>query len=225
MKIKDLPKSDRPRERLARLGGETLSMPELLAVIMRTGSSDKNAVQTASHLMKQFEGDLENMFSATIAELTEVKGVGFAKACQIKAVFEVTKRILTFYRQEKLKIQSTEDVVTLVMPHMMYLKQEEFRVVILDSKHRVIKIERVSVGSLDAAYVHPRDVFRPAVKHNAASVILVHNHPSGDPAPSEQDVLLTRELCMGGNILGIDVIDHVIVGYNDYVSLKHRDLM
>jgi DNA repair protein RadC len=223
--MKDLPKSERPRERLAKLGAETLSMQELLAIIIGTGNSKKNVVQVASQLLQHFEGNLENLFSATIAELTEVRGVGFAKACQIKAVFEIVKRVSAFCEQEPPVIHSTEDIATMLMPHLMYLKQEEFHVVLLDSKHKVIKVEKVSMGSLDIAFVHPRDVFRPAVKHSAASIILVHNHPSGDPQPSEQDIVLTRELRMCGNIMDIEVIDHVIIGHADYVSLKHRDLM
>lgn len=226
LNLKDLPKSERPRERLARLGADHLSLQELLAILLSSGNSRGHDVaQIARNLLKTFDHNLKDLFSASIPELSQVEGIGFAKACQIKAVFELGKRIASFCQEEHPLISSTEDVVTLVKPHMVYLRQEQFRVILLDSKNRFIRQQIVSLGSLDATMVHPRDVFRPAIAYTAASIILVHNHPSGDPTPSDQDILLTQQLCMCGKVLGIDVLDHVIIGTSDYVSLKHRELM
>ncbi len=225
-RIKDLPKSERPRERLAQLGAENLSIQELLAILISSGNKKNcDVTEIVNNLLKTFDGNLADVFSATIQELSGVEGIGFAKACLIKAVFELGKRIAAFCREEHPFIKSTDDVVMLMMPHMMYLEQETFRVVLLDSRNKVIRFHTVSVGSLDSAYVHPRDVFRPAISHSAASIILVHNHPSGDPTPSEQDILITQELCMCGKILGVEVLDHVIVGKSDYASMKLRKLM
>lgn len=224
--VKDLPESERPRERLARLGEASLSLPELLAILISSGSGKgHNVTEITNNLVNTFEGNFKDLFSASIEQLSNVDGIGFAKACQIKAVFELAKRIATFCEKEHRLITSTDDVVNLVLPDMMYLKQEEFKVVLLDSKNRVIRTHVVSLGSLDSTLVHPRDVFRPAIVHAAAFVILVHNHPSGDPTPSEQDILLTRELCMCGKVLGIEIVDHVIVGTTEYVSMKLRKLM
>lgn len=225
-RIKDLPKSERPRERLAQLGAEHLSIQELLAILISSGNKKScDVTEIANNLLKTFDGNLTDVFSATIQELSRVEGIGFAKACQIKAVFELGKRIAAFCREEHPFIKSTDDVVMLVLPHMMYLKQETFKAILLDSRNQVIRFHTVSVGSLDSAYVHPRDVFRPAISHFAASIILVHNHPSGDPTPSEQDILITQELCMCGKILGVEVLDHVIIGKSDYASMKLRKLM
>lgn len=185
----------------------------------------QNAVEVASQLLKVFDGNLGSLFSASVEELSAVEGIGFAKACKIKAVFELGKRIISYCREERLPVQSSADVVHLVLPHMTYLTKEEFRVILLDSKNKVIAHEIVSVGSLDKTVVHPREVFRPAVSHAAASIILVHNHPSGDPTPSQHDVLLTQDLCTCGKILDIEVIDHIIIGRPDFVSMKYRNLM
>jgi DNA repair protein RadC len=195
-------------------------------VIISTGNrKGDNAVQVASNLLKIFDNNLTYLFSASIEELSRVEGIGFAKACQIKAVYELGKRIAVFFEDERPLIQSTEDIVTLLSPYMNYLKQEEFRVILLDSKGRFVRCDTVSIGSLDRTVVEPRDVFRPAIIHGAASIIVVHNHPSGDPTPSEHDVLLTQELCICGKVLGIEVLDHVIIGRSDYASLKLRKLM
>ncbi len=224
--VKDLPKSERPRERLARLGAEQLSVQELLAILISSGNSkNHDVIQIANNLLKKFDNNLIDLFSASIEELLQVEGIGFAKACQIKAVFELGKRTASFCKEEHPLIQNTDDAIRLVLPHMVYLKQEVFKVLLLDSKNRLIRHQTVSVGSLDSALVHPREVFRPAVAAAAAAIILIHNHPSGDPTPSKQDILLTQKLCMCGKVLGIEVLDHAIIGTSDYISMKHRDLM
>jgi len=221
---KDL-EPESPRNRLAKYGADSLSIQELLAVLLFPGCSRNKAIKIAVDLLKTFDGNLINLFTATIHQLTQVKGIGFVKACQIKAVFELGNRIESYCEEMHPRITSKNDVVKLMAPHMRYLKQEEFRVLLLNSNKRLIRHERVSLGSLDAALVHPREVFRPAVAAGAASLILVHNHPSGDPTPSEQDIKLTEQLCVGGKIVSIEVSDHIIIGFSDHVSLRDKGLM
>ncbi|MBU7045786.1 MAG: DNA repair protein RadC [Theionarchaea archaeon] len=202
-------------------GAERLTNQELLAVIL---SGDRGALN-AVNLLNTFHGNLIHLFCASISQLMETEGIGFQESQKIKAVFELTKRIIAYCEEEHPKIASKDDVTKILAPHMMFLSQEEFRVILLDAKQKLIRVETVSLGSLDKALVEPRDVFRPAITFNAASLVIVHNHPSGDTQPSEQDVLLTRELCMCGIILGIEVLDHIIIGVRDHVSFKERGLM
>ena len=219
------PKSESPKERLAKYGADSLSIQELLAILLFPGYNKDKAIKIVVNLLKTFDENLINLFTATIHQLTRVKGIGFVKACQVKAVFELMKRVESYCEEEHPVISSTDGVVKLLAPHMRYLKQEEFRVVLLNSNKRLIRHEKVSLGSLDAALVHPREVFRPALTAGATSLILVHNHPSGDPTPSEQDIFLTKQLCMGGKIVNIEVTDHIIIGFSDHVSLKDQKQM
>ena len=202
-------------------GAESLTNKELLAVIL---SGDMEAL-TAENLLNTFDGNLVHLFCASINQLMEIDGIGFEETQKIKATFELTKRIAAYCEEDRPKITSKDDVTKLLAPHMMFLPQEEFRVMLLNAKQKLIRVETVSMGSLDKALVEPRDVFRPAVTFNAASLVIVHNHPSGDTQPSEQDVLLTRELCMCGIILGIEVLDHIIIGVRDHVSFRERGLL
>jgi len=213
------------RTALIHYGAEHLNSQKLLEVLISPGCKKGTAAEVAANLLKAFDGDLIDLFSASIYQLTRVEGIGFVKACKIKVAFELGKRISSYYKEEHPLISSTDDVVTLMAPYMRYLKQEEFRVLLLDGKNRLIRYHRISVGSLDRAVVHPRDVFRPAIAAGAASIILVHNHPSGDPAPSKQDLLLTRELYMCGKVVDIEVLDHVIIGFSDLVSLRDHEKM
>jgi DNA repair protein RadC len=202
-------------------GAESLTNQELLAVILSGGMGALNA----ANLLNLYHGNLVHMFCASITRLMETDGIEFQEAQKIKATFELTKRIAAYCKEERPKIASKDDVTKILAPHMMFLPQEEFRVMLLDAKQKLIRVETVSLGSLDKALVEPRDVFRPAITFNAASLVIVHNHPSGDTQPSEQDVLLTRELCMCGIILGIEVLDHVIIGVRDHVSFREKGLM
>ncbi|MBU7045936.1 MAG: DNA repair protein RadC [Theionarchaea archaeon] len=202
-------------------GAESLTNEELLAVIL---SGDTGAL-TAANLLNTFDGNLVHLFCASINQLMETEGIGLQEAQKIKATFELTKRIAAYCEEDHPKITSKDDVTKILAPHMMFLPQEEFRVILLDAKQKLIRVETVSLGSLDKALVEPRDVFRPAITFNAASLVIIHNHPSGDAQPSEQDVLLTRELCMCGIILGIEVLDHIIIGVRDHVSFKERGLL
>jgi DNA repair protein RadC len=212
------------REPLVVQGVDNLSDAELLELLVSPGSNGKKAAEIAADLLQAFDKSLKEVFTAAIYQLTQVEGIGFVEACKIKAAFELWKRTVAYY-DENPEIKSPIDVIRLLAPHMMFLKQEEFRVLLLDSKRRLIRHCRVSLGSLDAALVEPRDVFRPAITEGAALIVIAHNHPSGNPEPSEQDILLTRELSLCGMMLGIEVLDHVIIGFQDHVSFKDKGLM
>ena len=217
----DLFGEEKIKKEISVKGAENLTNQELLAVIL---SGDMGAL-TAANLLNAFNGNLVHLFCASVNQLMETDGIGFQESQKIKATFELTKRIAAYCEEDHPKIASKDDVTKLLAPHMMFLPQEEFRVMLLNAKQKLIRIETVSLGSLDKALVEPRDVFRPAITFNAASLVIVHNHPSGDTQPSEQDVLLTRELCMCGIILGIEVLDHIIIGVRDHVSFRERGLL
>ena len=202
---------------------ENLTDQELLAVII--AEYHKETSDAAANVLNTFDSNLIHVFCASVEQLMQIEGITFSKACQIKAAFELMKRIESYFKEEHPVIASTDEVVHLLGPHMQFLKQEEFRVILLDSKKRLIRHCQVSLGSLDQTVVHPREVFRPAVAESAAFIVLAHNHPSGDPEPSEYDVLLTQKLCMSGKILGIEVLDHVVIGFRDHVSFKDEGLM
>jgi DNA repair protein RadC len=210
---------------LAECGPEELTPQELLEILLSPTCKKQKASDIVKDLWETFHQNLIDILTASIEQLTHVKGIGFAKACQIKASFELWKRAASYFEDEHPVIDTKEDVIHLLGPHMMFMKQEAFVVILLDKKNRLIRYHQVSLGSLDKALVHPRDVFRHALYADAPSIIVVHNHPSGDPTPSEQDMLLTRELCMCGKIVHINVLDHVIIGFTEHVSFKERKLM
>ncbi|MBU7016135.1 MAG: DNA repair protein RadC [Theionarchaea archaeon] len=218
----DLFEEEKINREISVMGAESLTNEELLAVIL---SGEMEALTAAENLLNTFDGNVVHLFCASINQLMETDDIRFQEAWKIKATFELTKRIAAYCEEDHPKITSKDDVTKILAPHMMFLPQEEFRVMLLDAKQKFIRVETVSLGSLDKALVEPRDVFRPAITFNAASLVIVHNHPSGDTQPSEQDVLLTRELCMCGIILGIEVLDHIIIGVRDHVSFKERGLL
>ncbi len=222
--LKDLPPEVRPRERLARDGERALSDAELLAIILRTGTKTNTALELAQKLLHQF-GGLKGLHQSSLAELAKVKGVGLAKACQIKAALEVGRRAFGERQGEKVFIHTPADAARLVMSEMRYLDREHLRVILLNTRNAVIGVEGISVGTLSASLAHPRECFKEAIRQSAAAVIFVHNHPSGDPTPSPEDIALTRQLAEAGRLLGIEVLDHVIVGDGVFVSLKERGLM
>jgi DNA repair protein RadC len=194
---------------------------ELLSTLISPNLSKEKATKIAQNLLEKFDNNLIDLFTATISELTQVKGIGFARACIIKAVFGIMQR-LESSNELHPKIESKEDVINLLAPYMKYKKQEEFRVLLLNNQKKLIRQLKVAIGTLDRAYVHPRDVFRPAVAAGAKSIIIVHNHPSGDPEPSQADYVLTRELCMCSRIVDIEILDHIIIGFSDHVSMKEK---
>ena len=222
--IHDLPASERPRERLQKYGAGALSAQEILAVILGRGISGESVMVTAQRLLSQF-GSLKGIADASLEELAGVRGIGLAKAAQIRAVFELTSRLEGYQDSEKREVVKTpEDVVAQVSSRLKSKKKEYFLALLLDTRNQLIRIAEVSVGSLDSSIVHPREVFKEAISASAASVIFAHNHPSGDPEASEDDIGLTKRLVEAGEIMGIDVLDHVIIGDRKYLSLKREGI-
>jgi DNA repair protein RadC len=222
--IRDLPREERPRERLLRYGAEALSTSELLAILLRTGTRNESALGLAERIVASF-GSLRDVAAASIAELGRVRGVGPVKAVGIKAALELGKRLLAFSPETRPTIRSPADVANLVMTELRHEAREHFKAILLDTKNQVLRVVTVSVGSLNESIVHPRELFLEAIRHSAAAVIVVHNHPSGDPAPSPEDVEVTRRLRDAGQILGIELLDHVVLGDGRWVSLKERGVL
>jgi DNA repair protein RadC len=218
VRIQDIPKEERPRERLIRNGPESLSNAELLGIILRTGSREENVVNLCSRILTEYS--IKQLSLANVSRLMQVHGIGKAKAAQIAAVFELARRLETFVEEPKRKVCSPKDVYILMYPKMREQKKEKFITLCLDTKNQILKEEVISIGSLNASIVHPREVFKSALLESSASVIMVHNHPSGDPSPSREDIMVTEKMVEGGKLLGIDVLDHIIIGEGRYVSLK-----
>lgn len=217
--VRDLPPAERPRERLIQLGAEALSAQEILALILGRGVKGESVMVTAQKLLSKF-GSLQGIADSSVEELSEINGIGPAKATQLKAAFELSRRLEGAPREGKAQVKSPEDVVGAVGGRLKGKKREHFLTLLLDTRNRLIRVATVSMGSLDSSIVHPREVFKEAISASAASVIFVHNHPSGDAEPSEDDIELTRRLVEAGKVLGIVVLDHVIVGDGVFVSLK-----
>lgn len=217
--MEEIPVEDRPRERLKSLGAEVLSVRELLAIVIGPGSRDKGAMELAGDLMSAFEST-RDLSGASIEKLSSVNGMGFAKACRVRAAIELGKRVVKAVRGRIRSVRCPEDAAGLVMEDMRHLDREHFKVILLDSKNAVISIETVSVGTVNASIVHPREALRPALEKSATSMVLVHNHPTGNVSPSREDILLTKRFEKCGRILGIDVVDHIIIGDGKYKSLK-----
>ena len=222
--VHDLPASERPRERLQKFGAEALSAQEILALILGRGIAGESVMVTTQRLLSQFSS-LKGVAEASLEELAGVRGIGLAKAAQIKAAFELTSRLEAYQdggRREAVK--SPEDVVALLRGRLKSKKKEYFLALLLDTRSKLIRTAEISIGSLDTSIVHPREVFKEAVSASAASVIFAHNHPSGDPEASEDDINLTKRLAEAGEIMGIEVLDHVIIGGQKYLSLKRDGL-
>ena len=222
--IHDLPISERPRERLQKFGVEALSAQEILALILGRGIAGESVMTTTQRLLSQF-GSLKGINSASVEELSQVRGIGIAKASQIKAAFELANRLEGYPEAgKKAPVKTPEDTVALVRGRLKGKRKEHFLALLLDTRNQLIKVSEISIGSLDTSFVHPREVFSEAISASAASVIFVHNHPSGDPEASEDDIKLTKRLAQAGEIVGIDVLDHIIVCDKKYLSLKREGL-
>lgn len=225
LRMKDLPAAERPRERLRAGGADALGNAELIAILLRTGTKGSSALDIAARLLAKFE-KLEQLARAPLEELRQVSGVGADKAVTLKAAFKLAERMAREIHAEAPVIDTPEKVAELLREESRLNETEQFRVILLNTRRRLIRVERLAAGTLDAVHVHPRDVFRAAIAANAAAVIVVHNHPSGDPAPSEPDIRVTRDLIRAGQLLRIEVIDHIILGHRtetrdkDYASLR-----
>jgi len=216
-RIRDLPKVDRPRERLQRKGPGALSNSELLAIMLGSGMPGKNVLEVAEHLLRKFGS--KRLFEVSFDELCQVPGIGEVKAMQLIAAFELSKRVLLGQQENTTIVETPEDVYKL-SKRIHRLKKEHFLAYLLDARNALIAEETISVGTLTMAVVHPREVFEPAIRHSAAGIVLVHNHPSGDPTPGDEDRRLTERLVQAGKLMGIEILDHVIVTRNGYTSLR-----
>jgi DNA repair protein RadC len=222
--IKELPSSERPRERLLKYGANNLSTSELLAIVLRSGTLNENVLRLAQRLLTEF-GNLGGLARADPAELTATRGIGEAKVAEIKAAFELGKRLQVEAPEERAQIRSPADAANLMIPVMSLLEQEELYVLLLDTKNRVLAQEQVAKGSLNVTHIQVGELFKKAIRlGQCAAIILVHNHPSGDPTPSPDDVAVTKQVVEAGKLLDIDVLDHLIVGGQRFVSLKERGL-
>ncbi|KXS48249.1 RadC family protein [Halanaerobium congolense] len=221
--IKELPVEERPREKLLKKGSKYLSTAELLALVIRTGNRERTAVELAQDLLN-FYGGLEGIQDLSCEELQQINGIGTAKAAQIKAVIELSSRITALKNQQKDLVSNPIQAAELLAGEMRFLKQEVLRVILLDVKNKVISVPEISRGGLSSSIVHPREVFKEAIRRSSAAMILVHNHPSGDPTPSSDDLSITKKLVKTGKIIGIEVIDHIVIAGDKYLSFKEKGL-
>ena len=221
LRINELPASERPRERLKESGPASLSNSELLAIILRTGTAAENVLGLASRVLTRF-GGLTGLARASFGELCAEKGVGQAKAAQLKAALELGQRLSSTQPEERAVVRTPQDVANLLMAEMGFLDQEQLRVVLLTSKNQVISIPDVYKGNVNTSLIRPSELFREAVRENCPAIIVVHNHPSGDPDPSPEDIAVTKQIVAAGRVLDIEVLDHMIIGGKRYVSLKER---
>jgi DNA repair protein RadC len=222
-RITDLAIDERPRERLAHLGPQALATAELLAILLRVGVPGENAVQLGQRLLNEFKG-LSGLHRAPFEELCQQHGIGEAKAAQIKAAIELGGRLRLEAPEERPSVNSPADAAALVAYEMSALEQEHLRVILLDVRNRVLEIVEIYKGSVNSSQVHVGEIFKPAIRRNAPSLIVVHNHPSGDPTPSPDDVAVTRAIAQAGKLLDVEVLDHVVIGQGRWVSLKERGL-
>lgn len=222
--IKDVHIADRPRERLIRQGAASLSNQELIAILLRTGTKQESVLMLANRVLKSFD-KIQDLKDVTVEEMMTVKGIGQAKAVQILASVEIGKRIYRKHSEGRYVIRSPEDAAAYLMTDMSSLLQEHFVVLFLNVKNEVLHKQTIFIGSLNASIVHPREIFREAVKRSAASIIAAHNHPSGNPTPSPEDIEVTKRLVEAGSIIGIDLLDHVIIGDHKFISLKEKGYM
>lgn len=221
MKIKELPPDSRPRERLIRQGVKALSDAELLAIILRSGNKRENVVEVANKLLKSY--NLKSLSRLRVNTLKKNLGIGETKASQIIASFELGRRLSRFNDGKKIMVNNAKDIARLFLHELSSLKKEHFLGIYLDSRKRIIKEETIFIGTLNSSLVHPREIFKVALDEGAAAIILIHNHPSGDNKPSDDDIKVTKEIIEAGNIMGIEVVDHIIIAGNKYFSFREKE--
>jgi DNA repair protein RadC len=219
-RLRDMPNGEKPRERLEHYGAGALATAELLAIVLRTGRQGANALDIGQQLMAEF--GLPGLARASIDELCRTPGCGRAKAVQIKAAIELGRRLMVQAPAELVQISTPADAAAMLLPEMALLEQEHLRVVLLNARNHVVGVHEVYKGSVSASPVRVAEVFREAVRRNCASIIVAHNHPSGDPTPSREDVHVTRQIVSAGQLLDIDVLDHLIIGHDRWISLRER---
>ncbi|MBE1554573.1 DNA repair protein RadC [Filibacter limicola] len=224
MMIRDVHIADRPRERLISQGAGSLSNQELIAILLRTGTKEESVLVLANRILSSFD-KIQDLKDATIEEMMLVKGVGQAKAVQLLAAAEIGKRLYRKHSAGRYTIRSPEDAASYLMTDMSSLSQEHFVVLFMNVKNEILHKQTIFIGSLNSSIVHPREIFREAVKRSAASIIVAHNHPSGNPSPSPEDIEVTKRLIEAGSIMGIELLDHVIIGDHRFISLKEKGYM
>lgn len=225
LRIMDIPESERPKEKLLTYGADTLNNSELLAIILRTGTRTENVIDLSERLLKEMDG-LDGILDASVGDITSIKGIKSGKASQILALAELFKRFKTLRSgKREIRISSPSDLVDVLEGEMSCLNQEVLKVVLLNTKNCIIGVKDIFKGSLNSSIVHPREIFKAAINKNSASIIICHNHPSGDPAPSKEDINITLRIKECGSIIGIHLLDHIIIGKNKYISLKEEGLI
>jgi len=224
--VKDLPMAERPREKLLEKGASALSNAELLAILLRTGTKEESVIHVAERLIANCkEQGISSIVNLSVNQLSSFKGIGLTKAVTILAAVELGCRISSKAAVERYVIHGPEDAASYVMPRLRYERKEHFMTLLLNMKNQVLALKCISIGSLNASIVHPREVFQAAIENNAAAMILIHNHPSGDPEPSKEDINVTHRLVEAGAIMDIPVLDHVIIGDKKYISLKEKGMV
>ena len=224
--VRDLPKEVRPREKLLQCGASALSDIELLAILLRTGTTSKSVLHLAEDVLAQYKDKgLVAIMHMSPQEIASIHGVGLAKAATVLAAVELGRRLSERAARTTEKVEGPEDVARYVIPSLRFEQKEHFLAMFLDVRNRILALSTISVGSLTSSIAHPREVFREAIRYSAAGVILVHNHPSGDPAPSREDIQLTKQMMKAGEIMGIPVLDHVVVAGDNYLSIKEANCL
>ena len=224
--VRDLPKEERPREKLIQRGAALLSDTELLAILLRTGTSSVSVLHLAEEVLAKYQDKgLVSIMNISPQEIASVHGVGLAKAATIVAAVELGRRLSTRAAQKLEKIEGPEDVARYASPLLRFEQKEHFLVMLLDVRNRVLAMPTISIGSLTASVAHPREIFREAIRYSAANMILIHNHPSGDPTPSREDIQITKQMMKAGEIMGIPVLDHIIIAGDGFLSLKEADCL
>ncbi|MGL4874997.1 MAG: RadC family protein [Clostridium sp.] len=224
LKVLDIPKGERPQEKLISFGAESLTDAELLALILRTGIKGENVITLSQRIIAEL-GGLDGILNASLEDIKKIKGIKDSKGTRILAIVEIARRLKSLRNLEKKKVTKAEDLVEFLYPEMSTLNQEVLKLVVLNTKNQITRVKDVFKGSLNSAIVHPREIFNEALKASAASIIICHNHPSGDPTPSKEDIMITKRISSCGELLGINLTDHIIVGDNKYVSLREKGII